>query len=285
MTQTNITKKITKKQLLCKNTEGKATSMIIMDAIKRKHLFVFGELLACPAVQKLKTHPTEASYFQLLDIFAHGSFKDYVAHSSTLPPLGEVELLKLRQLTVVVLAQEHKVINYDLLQMSVGLDRNVRVLEDLVISCIYEGLLKARLDHKSRRILVQSSAGRDVSPAALDLLISKLDGFLKSSQLVLDNLEKSVQDSKRAREGQEEDRRLVEEQVEIIKADLKPGDGGGGGGAHGHHGGGVGDHKTSNMMNVTPGKGSGGGGGGGGPRGGGKGGGGGGGDGGGKSRR
>jgi COP9 signalosome complex subunit 7 len=194
--------------------------MIIMDAIKRKHLFVFGELLACPAVQKLKTHPTESSYYQLLDIFAHGCYKDYIAHASTLPPLGETEMLKLRQLTVVVLAQENKIIPYDLVQMSVGLDRNIRTLEDLIISCIYEGLLKARLDHKSRRVLVQSCAGRDVSPAMLDLLIHKLDGFLSSSQLVLDHLERSVQESKRTKEFQDQDQRFVEEQIEIVKTEL-----------------------------------------------------------------
>ena len=39
---------------------------------------------------------------------------------------------------------------------------NVRELEDLIIDCIYNNLLSAKLDQRGGKLLVQGSFGRDV---------------------------------------------------------------------------------------------------------------------------
>lgn len=66
------------------------------------------------------------------------------AASDKLPPLSAPQLQKLRQLTVVTLAESSKFLDYDLLCRELDVS-STRALEDLIINdCIYAVCLRLR---------------------------------------------------------------------------------------------------------------------------------------------
>ena len=54
-----------------------------------------------------------APHVALLRVFAYGTLPEYRQHASTLPPLSPAQLLKLRQLTVVQMADASVSMPYD----------------------------------------------------------------------------------------------------------------------------------------------------------------------------
>lgn len=59
---------------------------------------------------QLSSDSDGAKHFKLLNIFAYGTYKDYVEQAAQLPPMSPAMSKKLRQLTVVSLAAKAKVI-------------------------------------------------------------------------------------------------------------------------------------------------------------------------------
>ena len=116
-----------------------------------------------------------ASILELLKLFAYGTWSDYEA-SATLKaqqPLSEAQQTKLKKLTVVSLASQSKTIAYDTLLRELQM-RSVREVEDLLIECIYGGLLQGRLDQAARQLEVFSCTARDVDPKELDAMSDTL---------------------------------------------------------------------------------------------------------------
>ena len=78
---------------------------------------------------------------------------------------------KLRQLTVLSLARDEKVIAYDVLLRELGL-ASVRELEDFLINeCLYTGIVRGKLDQKRRCLDVRGALARDIQPQHLDQMI------------------------------------------------------------------------------------------------------------------
>ena len=120
---------------------------------------------------------------------------------------------------------------YDLLRTELGLDGagttdgNVRDLEDILISCLYSGLISGRLDQHSMSLWIEPNpdhpgqppvAARDVTKADVPRLIVELERFQKRSLNVLAALEGAA---KQAREGREADALAVlNEEVKVMTA-------------------------------------------------------------------
>ena len=120
---------------------------------------------------------------------------------------------------------------YDLLRTELGLDGagttddNVRDLEDILISCLYSGLISGRLDQHSMSLWIEPNpdhpgqppvAARDVTKADVPRLIAELERFQKRSLNVLAALEGAA---KQAREGREADALAVlNEEVKVMTA-------------------------------------------------------------------
>ncbi|PPD67840.1 hypothetical protein GOBAR_DD35278 [Gossypium barbadense] len=116
--------------------KGTALGSVILEATSHPSLFAFSEILALPTVAELEG--TENSvYLKVLQLFAHGTWSDYKSNCSSLPQLVPDQVLKLKQLTVLTLAETNKVLPYDELMMELDVT-NVRELEDFLINeCIY----------------------------------------------------------------------------------------------------------------------------------------------------
>ena len=56
---------------------------------------------------------------------------------------------------------------------------NIRELEDLIIDCMYNNLLKGTLDQKNAILTVEYTFGRDSRPEDVDQMVLLLDGWDK----------------------------------------------------------------------------------------------------------
>jgi len=159
--------------LLSKSTRGAAASDLILQAISAPNVYVFGELLRSTNLQELNKKSETSPYWNLLELFAYGTYGDYLKNRDQFPPLNESMILKLRQLTIVTLAAVNKHIPYDRLLKELGL-RNVRELEDLIIDAIYNGVIVGKLDQRNQQLEVDRCMGRDVRAEEIPSIVSML---------------------------------------------------------------------------------------------------------------
>ncbi|EOA22578.1 hypothetical protein CARUB_v10003238mg [Capsella rubella] len=133
-------------------SKGDTLASILREATSHPSLFAFSEILLLPYVAELLCMQlkgtTNSVYLDLdvLRLFAHGTWSDYKCNTGCIPQLVPDQLLKLKQLTVLTLAEINKVLPYDLLMPELDI-KNVRELEDFLINeCMYLFLSKAFLD-------------------------------------------------------------------------------------------------------------------------------------------
>lgn len=171
--------------LLAQSAKGAACAALIRQVLSHPKIFVFGELLATANVQEL-AGTQHVLALSLLNTFAYGTWADLdPAIRATLePPMA----LKLKQLTVVSMCASANVIAYDVLQRAVDI-MTVRELEDLLISLMYLGLLRAKLDQRCKQIEVSHAIGRDVHPNELEQMAAKLKTWHESTVSLMDCLE------------------------------------------------------------------------------------------------
>uniref|UniRef100_A0A7S0WJU6 PCI domain-containing protein n=1 Tax=Pyramimonas obovata TaxID=1411642 RepID=A0A7S0WJU6_9CHLO len=207
--------------ILAKSAKGHAAVQIIAEATSAPNLFAFGELLDQPNLQELKGTEHAASY-ELLRMFAHGTWSDYKAAAGMLPALNAEQQLKLKQLTVVSLAENAKVLPYSLLMEQLEVT-NVRQLEDLLINdCMYTGIIQGKLDQQQRCLEVHYAIGRDIRPGQLKNMISALSEWAKTSDELLKGIKEKVAWSSSMTEEKATHRAELEAKIEEIKNAIKP---------------------------------------------------------------
>ncbi|GFZ00704.1 proteasome component (PCI) domain protein [Actinidia rufa] len=195
---------------------GASLSNIIAEATSHPSLFAFSEILAVPNVLELQG--TENSlYLDLLRLFAHGTWSDYKSYAGRLPQLVPDQILKLKQLTVLTLAETNKVLPYDVLMQELDVV-NVRELEDFLINeCMYVGIVKGKLDHLRRCVEVQFAAGRDLRPGQLGNMIQTLTNWLTTSDNLLISIHERIKWADTTSELDKKHKKEVEDRVEEMK--------------------------------------------------------------------
>lgn len=228
--------------LLAKGTKGAACTDLIKTVLEAPGVYVFAELLAQPNIVEVRqfsrnsnclrlyyfpsfisfhffvcrfwqlANTPNAHYLNTLNLFAYGTYKQYLDNKSTLIELTDVMKKKLKHLTIVTMAIRTKCISYtDLLEQ---LDiKNVRELEDLIIESIYSGLLASclsifvsisfeqtvhfdcadiihgKLDQKNKQLEVDYAIGRDIRPEDISKISSTLQEWCDSCESVLHTIE------------------------------------------------------------------------------------------------
>lgn len=207
---------------LCQGAEGDSAVDVIKQCLEAPGVYIFLELLQMSNVQALiGTH--NENYVKLLRLFAFGSLLDYRTDPGSFPELTERMLLKLKLLTLVSLASQAKRLKYSSLMEKLEID-NLRVLEDTVIQAIYAGIIRGKLDQEQGLLEVTFSMGRDIDLGvenALDPLISKLDKWCESCEVILNSLEKQAAAANKRKENHIQEKKALEQEVEEIRSSLK----------------------------------------------------------------
>jgi len=217
--------------LLSKTARGAAGASLIMQAISSPNIYVFGELLRSTNLQDLATKPETLPSWNLLQLFAYGTYGDYIKNRDQLPPLNESMILKLRQLTIVSFASVNKHIPYDRLLKELDV-RNVRELEDLIIDAIYNGVIVGKLDQRNQQLEVDRCMGRDVRAEEIPSIVAMLTDWCDRCDALFAITEEQMNRANNAKLEAAEHKKKVETDFSNAKKAMKA-TGGAGTSAHG----------------------------------------------------
>jgi len=194
---------------------------LIKQVLSAPDVFVFGELLAVDPIRALAKKGGEAQqHFDLLEIFAYGSYNDYKVKQNELPKLTDKQAKKLKQLTIASLASDNHVIPYSLLLKELDISE-LRELEDLVIDALYKDIVVGKLDHERKVFQVDSAIGRDLRPGDMDKMISTLQSWQKQSETLLKKIDDSIKDAQARRNEVQNHKRDFEKRLEEAKGHVK----------------------------------------------------------------
>lgn len=176
--------------LLAKGASGSACAAVIKKALSDPKVLVFGELMELPKVIELQqSHP---EVYQLLDIFAYGTYPEYRATQKgmALPELDETMSRKLKTLTLVNLATSSgtSMLRYSDLseQLDIG---TVRDVEDHLIEAIANDIISGHLNQQEQYVHVTFVMGRDLRKGELQRILLSLDQWSGRCQTMLATLE------------------------------------------------------------------------------------------------
>ena len=166
--------------LLAQGAKNAAAVGLVQQVLEAPGVYVFGELLDHPNIKDLETNtstPNAKAYHDLLNLFAYGTFEEYLSAQPQLPALTEPMKKKLRLLTIATIATKEKTIKYEHMQRVLGID-SIRELEDLIIEGTNNSVLKGKLDQKSKHFEVDYAMGRDIRKVENFVIISIKDKLL-----------------------------------------------------------------------------------------------------------
>uniref|UniRef100_A0A804MR24 PCI domain-containing protein n=1 Tax=Zea mays TaxID=4577 RepID=A0A804MR24_MAIZE len=178
---------------------------LVLEATSHPALFAFSELLTLPALSKL-TGTQYASSLDLLRLFAYGTLNDYKSNSGFLPALLPDQVRKLKQLSVLTLAESTKILPYD------------QLMQELDVS---NGIVRGKLDQLRRCFEVQFAAGRDLTPDQLKNMIETLSDWLGTSDRLLHQIQEKIKWADTMSEVNKKHQKEFEDRVEEAKKSIK----------------------------------------------------------------
>jgi len=205
--------------LLAKNAKGAAAVELIKQALEAPGVFVFGELLDMANIQDLENSPN-AKYLNLLNLFAYGTYKALAESVGNLPELTSLMTRKLRLLTVVSLAEQNKLLPYNLLMSELEIT-TVRELEDLVIEGISAGVVLGKLDQKSSCFEVDFVIGRDIRKIDMGNIVSVLTAWCDNCDSMLTNIETQVDKVNKEKADNNSHKASLEQKINDVKQQIK----------------------------------------------------------------
>ncbi|KAK7602040.1 hypothetical protein V9T40_009481 [Parthenolecanium corni] len=205
--------------LLAKGAKGAAVVELAKQMLDAPGVYVFGELLDMPNVKDLE-NGSQKNIYELLQIFAHGTYKDYLQKQDTLPSLTESQRKKLQHLTIVSLAKKMNCIPYSLLLEEIDI-KNVRALEDLIIDAIYADIIRGKLDQKNSCLEVDFAIGRDFREDNLVEMICTLEAWHNSCESVLSEVESQITRANAEKSKVMNHRAQIEHDIVELKKNFK----------------------------------------------------------------
>mmetsp|Transcript_2687 Transcript_2687/g.5088 ORF Transcript_2687/g.5088 Transcript_2687/m.5088 type:complete len:237 (+) Transcript_2687:76-786(+) len=183
-------KEIERFLLLLKSQKGKAAAALLEQILGTRSIFSFGEFLNHENVKALQGS-SESKWYDALELFAYGTYTDYKQKQNKYPKFNAKQMSKLKQLSIVTLAGQSttKILRYNELQKTLDV-QTVRELEDLIIDCIYSGLIHGRLDQRKALLEIRFCRGRDINEKSIGLMKNRLLSWLKNTDALIAQIEK-----------------------------------------------------------------------------------------------
>ncbi|XP_065857466.1 COP9 signalosome complex subunit 7-like isoform X2 [Euphorbia lathyris] len=196
-----------------------SVASLILQATSHPSLFSFSEILSLPNLLQLEGTDNSA-YLALLRLFAYGTWSDYKSNSSTLPQLTPEQVLKLKQLTVLTLAESNKVLYYDELLKELEVS-NVRELEDFLINeCMYKAIVKGKLNQVRRCFEIQFAAGRDLIQGKLGNMIDTVEKWQATSENMLSLIQEKIEWAQMMHRNDEKHQKEVDDRIKKVKKEV-----------------------------------------------------------------
>jgi len=155
-----------------------------------------------------------------MEIFAYGTYSDYVSQRESLPEMTPPMDRKLKMLTLASLAAGRRQLAYDDLQRQLSLP-DVRQLEDLIIEAQGMGVIKGKLDQRRGFFLVDFFMARDIRGEEISQVAEALESWCASCDAVLDGLERQASAANAEKARHVAHRQEIERKVAEIKSQLK----------------------------------------------------------------
>ncbi|XP_063990050.1 COP9 signalosome complex subunit 7b [Diachasmimorpha longicaudata] len=205
--------------LLAKTAKGAAALELIKQAVETPGVNVFGELLDMPNIKELEDGPY-AEYWNTLNLFAYGTYKEYLANKDKLLELTPTQKKKLQHLTIVTLAEKSKCIPYSVLLQELDI-KNVRDLEDLIIEAVYADIIHGKLDQKNSQLEVDyAGLGRDVRPGETGAVVDTLAAWGETCDAVLACIKKQVIEANTAKHNATQHKEKVQQNIAVMKKSI-----------------------------------------------------------------
>lgn len=205
--------------LLAKAAKGAACVELIKQVLETPGVYVFGELLDMPNVQELATGGN-STCSNTLNLFAYGTYRQYVANKSNFMELTAGQKKKLQHLTIVTLATRSKCLPYTTLLDELEI-KNVRDLEDLIIEAIYADIIHGKLDQKNNQLEVDYAIGRDIKSEDITVIVSCLQDWCTACENVLVCVESQIHRANGEKNRCIQRKAEVEKEIVNIKKTLK----------------------------------------------------------------
>lgn len=158
---------------------------LVMKILSEPNIFVgYDQIKAILAAALEKGGAEGERIGKTLDLFSYGVYNDYINDTSSFLPLTDSQVFKLRQLTVMSIVQtfafqKTRIIPYQEFQQALALTDG-RKVEEVLISCIYAGIMGAKLCQKSNALKldpVKVLQTRDVPPSQVAQMLEQLQGM------------------------------------------------------------------------------------------------------------
>ncbi len=201
-------------------TSPRAAADLITQATSAANTYVFAELLQQPNVQALKGNAESGAFYELLTIFAWGTWETY-SRSQGLPQLSDAQALKLRLLSLLTIASEKTAasstnLSYSTLSTRLGLANSID-LEHLITQAIYSNLITATLNPSSHTVVITSvSPLRDLAPGSVVTMTAELEGWSQRCSSVLSDLDAEIAKVRAEAEKRAAREQKTEKQVKAV---------------------------------------------------------------------
>ncbi|XP_063709886.1 COP9 signalosome complex subunit 7 [Culicoides brevitarsis] len=206
-------------QLMRKATTAEQTVDVIRQALEATGVHVFGELLHMPNVQALEKSEHAKSY-HTLNVFAYGTYRQYLQQKDNLLDLTPVMKKKLQHLTIVSMAIKCKCIPYSSLLDELDI-KHVRDLEDLIIEAIYADIIHGKLDQKNKQLEVDNAIGRDIQPGDVSQICNTLQEWCDSCETVLACIEEQIRRANSEKQKRIKHKDAVDKEIVNLKKAIK----------------------------------------------------------------
>jgi COP9 signalosome complex subunit 7 len=176
-------------------------------------------LIATRLSLQLKTGEYE-KFYNSLNLFAFGTYRQYLEKKDQIIPLSPVMEKKLKHLTILTLATQKKTLPYDEIMSELDI-KNVRHLEDIIIEAIYAELINGKLDQKNRQLEIDYAVARDIQTENVQDIVLILSDWLKSCESCLTCLQEQIETANGEKVKGLKHKERLEEQLAEVKKNIK----------------------------------------------------------------
>ncbi|VDM19283.1 unnamed protein product [Wuchereria bancrofti] len=189
----------------------------ICSVVEANDIHAFAQFLAEPSVKALQDDQNYCKYYNLLCLFAYGTYKDAVERKDDLPDLSETMLRKIRQLSLVTICTRSKIFSIEDAMRELQIT-DLQEFQRLFISAIYDGIIQGRLNAQRSEVEVFSWKNRDIADDELDDICQVLHKWIQRCTDIKEDLSHVAKLTEKAiSEANERENKVAEEAKKVQK--------------------------------------------------------------------